>query len=370
MSGPLLEPRIVRMPQFAPGEWLNTNRSFVREQLRGCVLLVDFWDYTCINCIRTLPYLKQWYHRYASNGLTIIGIHSPEFKFGKNRKQVKAAVAEFEIPYPVLLDNGYKNWSRFANRAWPSKHLIDTEGYIRYRRQGEGYYRETERAIQILLRQRDPNVALPALLPALRQEDAPGAVCYRPTPELYAGYQGGGLFGGALGNPEGYVPQNPMFYELPVAEEREEGHFYVEGVWRAWPEALAYAGREGGKMVLPYRGVTVNGVLTPSADPVEMMLEMWPTEADPIVEVEQDGRFLTKRNAGADIEFAADGTSFVRIKRPRMVELVKNPTYESHELTLTFRAGGLALYAFTFTTCIAPHARPGDPDTFQTSQSP
>jgi thiol-disulfide isomerase/thioredoxin len=326
-------------------------------------VLIDFWDYACVNCIRTLPYLREWHKRYAGNGLTIIGVHTPEFKFAQLQQQVEAAVAEYEIPYPILLDNQYENWSRFATKAWPTKYLIDTDGYIRFQRQGEGYYQETELAIQMLLRQRDPNVSLPDLLPPLREEDTPGAVCYRPTPELYAGYQGGGLFGGALGNPEGYVPQNPMFYALPG--KRPVGQFYVEGVWRAWPEALAYAGQEGGRILVPYSAATVNAVLAPSADPVEIMLDLRPSAADPIVVVQQDGRSLTSANAGADIEFAADGTSFVRVRRARMAQLVKNPAYESHELSLTFQAMGLAVYAFTFTSCVAPHATADYPDSFQ-----
>ena len=359
----LLEKRIIRMPELAEGVWLNGGRPFTRQQLRGQIILIDFWDYACINCIRTLPYLRQWQQRYADKGLLILGIHTPEFKFAQLQQQVEAAVAEHEIAYPVLLDNQYENWSRFANRAWPTKYLIDSQGYIRFKRQGEGYYQETERAIQTLLRQRDPNITLPPLLQPLREEDTPGAVCYRPTPELYAGYQGGGLFGGGLGNPEGYVPHNPMFYTLP--EKRPIGQFYVEGAWRAEPEAMAYAGQEGGRILLPYSAASVNAVLAPSTDSVELMLDLRPSEADPIVVVQQDGRYLTPANAGQDIEFADNGGSFVRVTRARMVQLIKNPTYESHELSLTFYAMGLALYTFTFTSCVAPHASPDHPDIFQ-----
>jgi thiol-disulfide isomerase/thioredoxin len=359
----LLEKRIIRMPELAAGVWLGDTRPLTRQALRGQIVLIDFWDYACINCIRTLPYLREWHKRYANKGLTIIGIHTPEFKFAQLQQQVAAAVAEHEIPYAVLLDNEYENWSRFAAKAWPTKLLIDQDGYIRFKRQGEGYYQETELAIQTLLRQRDENVVLPDLLPPLREEDTPGAVCYRPTPELYAGYQGGGLFGGALGNPEGYVPQNPMFYTLP--KKRPMGQFYVEGVWRAWPEALAYAGQEGGRIVLPYSAATVNAVLAPSADPVEIMLDLRPSTADPIVVVHQDGRSLNHQNAGADVEFADDGTSFVRVTRARMTQLVKNPAYESHELSLTFHAMGLALYAIAFTSCVAPHVTADHPDSFQ-----
>ena len=344
-----LSKRVVRMPQLVPGIWYNS-APLTKTSLLGQVILIDFWDYTCVNCIRTLPYLKAWHGRYADKGLTIIGIHAPEFKFGQQANQVQAALSQYEIDYPVLLDNQYQNWEQFANRAWPTKYLIDHKGYIRWQRQGEGYYEEAEEAIQTLLRQRNPDVVLPDLLPPLRVEDAPGAVCYRPTPELYAGYQGGGLFGGALGNSEGYLPRDPVFYQLPPM--REEGHFYVDGVWRAWEEAIAYAGQGGGQIVLPYHAVTLNAVLAPSADAVTMMLDLWPSDVEPVIMVQQDGRFLTPSNAGSDIQFNEAGESFVCVTRARMYQLVQNPGFEYHEVTLTFAANGLALYAFTFTTCV------------------
>jgi thiol-disulfide isomerase/thioredoxin len=321
--------------------------------LAGQVVLVDFWDYTCVNCLRTLPYLQRWHERYAGQGLQIIGIHAPEFRFARSAAQIEQAIEELRIPYPVLLDNEYRLWEQFANKAWPSKYLVDGDGYIRFRRQGEGHYQETERAIQLLLHQRNPYLTLPELLDPLREEDRAGALCYRPTPELYAGYQGGGFFGAALGNPEGYTSQGPVFYTLPPPATWAEGRFYLEGIWRAWPDALAFAGQSMGRVVLPYSAVTVNAVLSPSADPVETILDMRPTDADPLIEVRQNGRWLTAANAGADVAIQPDGRSMVRVVRPKMYELVRNPTYEPGELELIFCATGLALYAFTFTTCVA-----------------
>ncbi len=352
------------MPLLAEGEWVN-GRSLTPTQLRGQVVLIDFWDYTCINCLRTLPYLKQWHQRYAEHGLVIIGIHTPEFGFGQFRPHLAAAIAEHEIPYPILLDNHQENWSRFATKAWPTKFLIDPDGYIRLKRQGEGYYQEMERAIQTLLRLRQPDVPLPDLLAPLRAEDAPGAVCYRPTPELYAGFQGGGLFGGGLGNPEGYLPNNSVIYQLPPVKAWQEGQFYVDGIWRAWPEALAFAGEHGGEIVLPYSGVSVNAVLAPTADPVETVLGIKPTKADPVVEVVQDGRYLTRIEAGRDVLFGENGRSFVRVDRPRMVNLINNPDFGSHTVWLNFQARGLALYTFTFTGCVASPQDPHDAETFK-----
>lgn len=342
------------MPQLAEGVWLNTAAALDMERLRGKIVLVDFWDYTCINCLRTLPYLAQWYERYAPYGFVIIGVHTPEFKFAQTRSLVERAIARFGIRYPVLLDNGYQNWTRFTVKAWPSKYLIDANGYIRYQNQGEGYYQQTELAIQALLRQQNADLQLPDPLPPVREEDAPGSVCYRPTPELYAGYQSGGLFGGGLGNPSGYVPDRPVLYPMPPKPEQREGHFYLEGAWRAWPEAVAFAGQGGGKISVPYRAATLNAVLAPSADPVELTLGLKPTEADPVIVVEQNGRFLPRAIAGKDVIVDENGRSYLRITHPGMVQIVNNRSFAKNWLTLTFQATGLALFTFSFTSCIAP----------------
>lgn len=365
MNKNLLDPPIIHMPEFSGGEWLNSSQPINRSQLKGSVSLIDFWDYTCINCLRTLPYLIKWYERYADKGLNMIGVHAPEFGFGKSSAQIEAAVQEFGIRYPVLLDNDYQTWQQFAVRAWPTKFLVDGNGYIRYKRQGEGYYKETEQAIQTLLKLIDPTISLPDMLPPLREEDSSGAVCYRPTPELYTGYQGGGLFGSALGNPEGYVVNSLMAYTLPPAEERTDGRFYLAGFWEARPDCIAFAGQEGGEVVLPYRAVGVNAVLSPSADPVAIMLELATAEGTPMVEIQQDGRPLSSQNAGEDVFFDEDGRSVIQLERPRLYQLVQNQAYEWHELKLIFRKTGSALYTFTFNTCVVPNDQALNVDTFQ-----
>jgi thiol-disulfide isomerase/thioredoxin len=339
--------RFVHMPEFASGDWLNIEHPLTKDDLRGRVVLVDFWDYTCINCIRSLPYVISWHDRYADLGLTVIGVHAPEFAFARTRQVVEAAIRQYQIKYPVLLDNDYQTWDRFANRAWPTHYVVDAEGYIRHKRQGEGHYQETEYAIQEALRQRDPSVTLPEVLPPLRPEDAPGAVCYRATPELYAGYQRG-----ALGNREGYVANSPIVYQMPPSFERREGSFYAGGIWRSGPEYMAFAGRDGGQIALPYRAAGVNAVLSPSADLVEVLLNLRRDDAPPLVEIQLDGAPLPPLTAGADVIYDAQGRSLVYVDRPRLYELVRSPSFEKHELTLTFHATGLALYSFTFTSCV------------------
>lgn len=360
----LLEPRLIRMPELAEGRWLNSTQPLDKLQLRGQIVLIDFWDYTCVNCLRTLPYLKEWHKRYASLGLMIIGIHAPEFGFARLTREVESAIDEFDIPYPVLLDNNFENWERFANKAWPSKYLVDRDGYIRFRRQGEGYYRETEAAIQRLIAWGVPGFPLPALMEPLRREDSPGSICYRATPELFAGYQMGGLMGHALGNEDGYAPQSPVFYDAPQPAQWREGRFYLDGLWRARPEAVAYAGHSEGRVSLPYSAVTVNAVLSPSADPVETQLGIQPSGMEPVVEIRQDGQYLTRAIAGRDVAIQPDGRSVVVVTRARMFELVRNPTYEPRELELVFTANGLALYSFSFTSCIVAGKQLASGETF------
>jgi thiol-disulfide isomerase/thioredoxin len=179
----------VRAPEIGR-VWLNSPPLSFR-QLRGRVVLVDFWDYTCVNCIRTLPYVKAWHERYKDVGLTVIGVHTPEFTFAQYEANVERGVREFGLTYPIVIDSNFEIWKAFANRCWPSKYLLDKEGYLRFAHPGEGAYRECEEVIQELLREIDPAVLLPEPVAAVRPEDMLGAVCYPASPELYLGHRRG-----------------------------------------------------------------------------------------------------------------------------------------------------------------------------------
>lgn len=347
-----LDKPLIRMPSFAAGQWLGTPKALSRDALRGKVVLVDFWDYSCVNCTRTLPYLREWHERYNSLGLVIVGVHAPEFRFARDSGQIEAAIGEFALPYPVLVDNAYETWERFANRAWPTKYLIDPKGYVRLKRSGEGHYAELEAGIQQLLRVVNPSVSLPDLLPALRPEDIPGAVCYRPTPELHAGYRGSGLRGSALGNGDPLGVDQSIYYELPPAAEMQPNYFYAGGFWHLSAEALAFSGERGGQIVLPYMAAGVNAVLSPSADLVALRLGLLPEEPPSLV-ITLDDEPLSALTAGSDIQFNGTGTSYVRVDRPRLYELIRAPDFGRRRLTLTTQAPAIALYTFTFSTCVA-----------------
>ncbi|MBA3533516.1 MAG: redoxin domain-containing protein, partial [Ardenticatenales bacterium] len=157
-------------PRVEGDDWLNVESPPLMETLlAGGLLLVDFWEYSCVNCLRTLPYLTSWYERYQTLGLEIVGIHTPEFHFSRQPEAVAAAVARLGLPYPILLDNEQRLWQGFANRGWPAKYLIDAQGILRYSAVGEGRYQESEEAIQRLLRERHGEaLALPPLMVPLR----------------------------------------------------------------------------------------------------------------------------------------------------------------------------------------------------------
>jgi thiol-disulfide isomerase/thioredoxin len=321
------------------GEWLNSP-PLRPGALRGCVALVDFWDYTCVNCLRTLPYLREWHRRYGALGLIVIGVHAPEFHFARDRANVERAMRAEHIEYPVVLDNDYRTWHAFANRCWPAKYLIDARGYIRYQHLGEGRYGETEEAIHRLLRESGVTAALPPLLEPLRASDQPGAYCLPATPEMYLGYGRG-----RLGNESGYV-ENQVADYAPAAD-RITDVAYLEGPWFAGRELIVTCpllGRES-RLRLRYTAAEVNLVLAPpdSAD--------LPVEARATLVLRQDGRPLAPEDRGPDVIEIGDATA-IDVTEPRMYRLVRNRASGTRELEIWTRKPGLEAYAFTFVPCL------------------
>ena len=327
----------IHAPELTGGYWVNSEPQPMA-QLRGRVVLIDFWDYTCVNCIRTLPYVTEWYRRYSPRGLSVIGVHAPEFAFAKELDGVQKAIEEFGIAYPVVMDNGYAIWQAYANRYWPAKYLVDTEGYIRFLHYGEGAYQETERAIQGLLREAHPTLELPEPVPPVRGADMPGAVCYRVTPELYLGYTRG-----RIGNPGGFVAKQSAVYRDPG--KHAEGFFYLEGEWTADEEQVMKPWGPSGesRVTIKYTAKEVNLVMNPL---LGRACRAYLT---------QGGAPLAPEDAGENVRFE-DGRAFVEVERPRMYRLVNNRDIDSHELTLSTENPGLALYAFTFVSCVVTSA--------------
>lgn len=147
-------PNLGRAPEFVGiTHWLNTDKPLTMTGLAGKVVLIDIWTYTCINCIRTLPYVTSWYEKYKDKGFVVVGVHSPEFEFEKKTENVQNAIKQYNITYPVAQDNNFTTWNAYSNQYWPAKYLIDKDGNIRYSHFGEGKYEETEQAIQELLKE-------------------------------------------------------------------------------------------------------------------------------------------------------------------------------------------------------------------------
>lgn len=327
-----LEPPLVHAPEFPASTWINAYEPVSLATLAGRVILVDFWDFTCVNCLRGLPYLREWHARYEDRGLSIIGVHTPEFAFARDFAVAKSAVGRLGIRYPVILDNEQIIWTAYATRCWPTRVLIDSQGYVRATHQGEGGYAGIESAIQALLREGDPQIDLPEVMAPIRPEDALGAVCYPTTPELQVDAVAGAV-----------PTQDPA--ELSLPDDRPEGRIYLEGSWRMVTDGLRME-LAGGSIVIPYHAAAVNAVLGAST-------YSQATPDPPLsVDVFQDGMPLPVERFGEDIRLD-DGCARLIVEAPRSYSLVRDPNVAAHELRLAARQPGMVLYAFSFGTCLA-----------------
>ena len=278
--------------------WLNSE-PLTLERLRGRVVLIDFWTYSCVNCLRTLPYVTDWDARYRDSGLTVVGVHSPEFAFEREEANVRENADELGIEYPIALDNRFGTWSVWNNQYWPAKYLIDRKGHVRYYHFGEGDYAETEEAIRELLASR--GTTLPAAS-TLEDESPHGLV----TPESYLGYERLARYAGTP-----VVRDQEAAYELPA--ELADNELAYGGRWTVEDER-AIAGRDA-RLRLAYRARDVFLVLT--------------------------GR------GSVDVLLDGERPRRVRVAGDRLYTLVDRDELSDHELELRF-SPGVAAYAFTF----------------------
>ena len=297
--------------------------SNLKEKIKDKVVLYDIWTYSCINCQRTLPYITAWDEKYSDQGLLIIGIHSPEFEFEKDIKNVELAVEKFGIKYPVILDNDKKTWDAFENRYWPRKYIADDQGYIRYDHIGEGAYDETEQIIQELLQERATrlglNIAVARPLVDL-EEYKHGS----KTPELYFGYDF--AFGRSqIGNPEGFRPNQQVTYTIP--DRLHEDNFYLQGTWENLDDRMILVS-ESGRIVLPYFAKEVN-IVAAEISQLEIFL---------------DGKKITSENAGSDV--SSNGTA--NIAESTLYNLVRSGESSAHVLEIQVNQPGFEIYTFTF----------------------
>ncbi|QQR78000.1 MAG: cytochrome c biogenesis protein DipZ [Candidatus Moraniibacteriota bacterium] len=309
-----LQPKGVPAPEIIPGGvWINSKPLSLKE-LRGKVVLVDFWTYSCINCQRTLPYLRAWNEKYADKGLVIIGVHAPEFEFEKNADNVRKAVADFGLTYPVVQDNDFATWQAYGNHYWPAKYFIDAGGNIRYHHFGEGGYDESEHVIQELLREAgEQNVP--------ESTDNPSYTVSAKTPESYVGYARLDRFI----SPEPVRHDAASTYTAPAKIPSDKLAFSGE-----WNVSGEYATPSAGSALLF------------SVDAQDVFLVMRPkTAGSPArVRVLLDGM---AQDFGADNQ---DG--IITVNADRLYHLIHLSIPGRHLLRLEFEDGNADVYAFTF----------------------
>jgi thiol-disulfide isomerase/thioredoxin len=295
--------------------------------LRGKVVLVDFWTYSCINCIRTIPYLNAWYEKYADKGLVIVGVHTPEFEFEKDYNNVQAAVEKFHIRYPVAQDNEKQTWNAYDNRYWPRKYLIDADGYIRYDHIGEGGYAETEKVIQSLLAERADSIgANNTIDQSISNPESSQSVNFDRinTPELYFGYQ---YSREPLGNSEGYQPDQIVNYTLPDNTKIVPNRIYLAGEWKNYADHMELQSQVG-HIVLSYSAKAVNIVAGGKGE----------------LRILEDNSPLDNSSRGTDI--SEDGT--VTINGQRLYDVVEHEGYGNHQIAIEVVGRGFQIYTFTF----------------------
>jgi cytochrome c biogenesis protein CcdA/thiol-disulfide isomerase/thioredoxin len=312
-------PRLGRAPEFADTQrWFNTpgGRPLSLRSLRGRVVLVDFWTYTCINCLRTLPYLEAWDRRYRDAGLTIVGVHTPEFAFEHDARNVASAVKRLGVRYPVAQDNEMGTWDAYANQYWPAEYLIDATGEVRYADIGEGNSAKTEAAIRSLLSENGTR--------RIGGKSKPRGVVVpsrETTPETYLG----------TARAQGWLPGQPLpgrHTYAPVEGGLPLNGFAYGGTWSVGPEAAA--AQAGATIDAEVQAKNVYLVLTSAGGrphPVQVLL---------------DGRPVGPSRAGADVRA---GRATVRGQRLYALMSLDRP--ERHHLTLRF-APGVSGFAFTF----------------------
>ena len=301
VAGPAIAIAACEMPPLKANRWVNSS-PLTPEALRGKVVLVNFWEFTCINWIRTSPYIKAWNRDYAKFGLVVIGVHAPEFEFGKQPEIIDRGIRDHGLTYPIAIDNDFTIWNAFDNDAWPATYLFDAQGKLVMRWIGEGSYDQIESEIRRLLLAANPGAQLPPV--------SPEATAFAKTGMAsYAGITG-----------ESYVG----------ARRRERGMFKLEGDWRSDGQFVELQ-KGTGTITLPFIAGEVNLVVQPGPSGKSAMT------------VQLDGNPVGEAR-GADV--GPDGVA--RFDRSGMLRLIAGAPRKQHVLKLVTNDPGIRLYVFTF----------------------
>lgn len=316
VSGEQCDGKYPVAPGFSEGgPWINTE-PLVLEELRGKVVLVDFWTYSCINCIRTLPYLNGWHEKYSDDGLVIVGVHAPEFEFEKDFENVRKAMADFGIEYAVIQDNDKKIWRSYDNRYWPAKYFVDKKGCVRSSHFGEGQYEESENIIRMLLEEDGEKISDSKLNLDEREFK-------KHSPETYLGYGRIDNFG----SPEEILQDDFQQYSVPL--ELALDYFAYDGLWNLGDEKAQ--AKTGSTLQFHFQAK-------------EVYLVMRPIDGgDGSVKVYLDGEVVDEENAGEDVT-----NGVVEVSSDRLYRLINLNESGIHNLKLEFLDDNVEVFAFTF----------------------
>jgi thiol-disulfide isomerase/thioredoxin len=307
------------VPELHAKGWLNSP-ALSSKDLAGKVVVYDFWTYSCVNCVRTLPYVRAWYDRYRGDGLVVIGVHSPEFDFEKDHGNVEGAVARLKVTWPVALDDEMAIWGDFNNRYWPAKWITDRQGRIRYFHPGEGNYAETENVIRTLL---GVSASSPKASDPKQPQPAPAQVAEAITQETYLGTERGSV---AEPGQHAYTLGELRLHQPALA-----------GTWQAEPQLIRSVSPEA-SLFLRYLAREVNLVMATGA----------PGGAPVDVTVELDGKPLPEAYRTADTRVDGQGATYVHVAASDLYRLVLGPKVEQHTVRLIPRTPGLEAFAYTF----------------------
>jgi thiol-disulfide isomerase/thioredoxin len=316
------------IPSFAGATlWLNSP-PLTPEALRGKVVVVDFWTYSCINCLRALPYVESWYQKYKDHGLVLIGVHAPEFAFEKDPANVRRAVADLKITYPVALDNDYAIWQAFNNQYWPAHYFIDASGRIRAHHFGEGNYDESEQTIRKLLTEAGQSNLPAAGLGAAKAVgvQAPPDEAHDQSPETYVGYRRADNFA----SPGGLIQDQAHAYAAPAALKLNQ--WALIGSWNVDPEKAVLAAVHG-RIEFRFFARDLHLVLGPASDGKPVRFRVMLDGAAP------------GANHGADTDSSGAGV----VDRQRLFQLIRQSgDVGEHVFSIEFLDSGVQAYSFTF----------------------
>jgi thiol-disulfide isomerase/thioredoxin len=323
-----------KAPNFSlDAEWVDTGVAGKKvphsiKGYRGHVLLIDFWEFTCINCIRDFSVLKRWYAKYHSYGFDIVGVHYGEFAIGFSVDNVREAAKRFQLPWPVVADTHGSIWNAYHSDVWPNRYLIDQQGDIVFHVEGEGNNRPMEEKIRQLLAGTHPEVNQ---LPLDPPDDTFAPSCGVCTDETYVG----DWFGrGSIANARGYK-NDGMPTDFHATEEPADGKVMLSGRWITQQDGVTSDDKHSSAQ-LRYHARSVYAVLS-VADPNKPVR----------VYLQQDGKPIAQADAGVDLHFDTQG-SYLDISTPRMYYLVKNADFGSHLLTLEPQHPDFVLHSFTY----------------------